>query len=140
MTRTAGVAALVLMCAGSRGAAAGDTGPDARSGCVPSVLVAVAPDYPPVALRANVQGAVVVEVSVNDSGVPAKIVRVSGPPILDDAAIQSAKEWRFSADCADASVRLTFEFASVADRPGTLFHPPFRVQLRRVRTTDVKQY
>jgi hypothetical protein len=38
--------------------------------------------------------------------------------MLDHAAIQSAKEWRFSADCAESSVRLTFEFASVADRPG----------------------
>jgi TonB family protein len=53
------------------------------------------PQYPPEAKAAGIQGTVIVEVVVSESGLvtDAKVVR--SIPLLDDAALRAVREWRF---------------------------------------------
>jgi TonB family protein len=55
----------------------------------------VQPAYPEVAKSARATGAVLVQISVNETGevTDARIIR--GHPLFRDAAIQAAKQWRF---------------------------------------------
>jgi periplasmic protein TonB len=62
----------------------------------PEVLKQVRPTYTPDALRAMIQGSVVVELVVQQDGTPARIRVVrSLDPGLDQMAIEAVREWRF---------------------------------------------
>jgi protein TonB len=54
------------------------------------------PPYPQMARAAGIEGAVVVEVTVSESGSVISARAVSGHPLLRDAAVQAARGWRFS--------------------------------------------
>jgi periplasmic protein TonB len=56
----------------------------------------VQPPYPPMAKQANIEGSVVVEVTVSESGSVIGAKAVSGHPLLRPAAEQAARGWRFS--------------------------------------------
>lgn len=55
------------------------------------------PKYPSAAKRRNIEGKVLLEVSVNPDGGAAKVTisRSSGFAILDNAALEAVKTWRF---------------------------------------------
>jgi TonB family protein len=55
----------------------------------------VAPIYPPIAKAAFVQGTVVIDVRLGVTGKIDSVKVVSGPPMLQQAAIDSLKQWRF---------------------------------------------
>ena len=81
-----------------------------------SAIQRVEPDYPPGAIAAKVSGAVVVEVLIGTDGVVESARAVSGPPLLADAAVVAAKQWRWNPPLVSGSpVRmigtLTFGFA-----------------------------
>ena len=61
-----------------------------------SVLNRVDPIYPPLAKAAQVSGAVVVEVVVDVEGNVKSARAVSGHPLLKDAAVTAARDWKFS--------------------------------------------
>jgi protein TonB len=54
------------------------------------------PQYPREAMVAAIQGAVSVEVVINEAGqvTDAKVVR--SVPLLDEAALKAVREWRFA--------------------------------------------
>ena len=54
------------------------------------------PKYPPEAAAAGIQGVVLAEIVINESGTvtDAKVVR--SIPLLDDAALQAVRNWRFA--------------------------------------------
>jgi TonB family protein len=54
------------------------------------------PVYPQMARAAGIEGAVVVEVTVSESGSVISAHAVSGHPLLRDAAVQAARGWRFT--------------------------------------------
>lgn len=56
-----------------------------------------APSYPPVARRRNLQGRVLVYAVVGPGGdcARAEVRKTSGHPILDEAALQAVRAWRF---------------------------------------------
>ncbi|MGH9943558.1 MAG: TonB family protein [Pyrinomonadaceae bacterium] len=54
------------------------------------------PAYPPIAKAARAAGTVVVQVTVDESGKVVSARAVSGHPLLQQAAVQSAYGWRFS--------------------------------------------
>jgi protein TonB len=56
----------------------------------------VQPPYPPMAKQANIEGSVVVEVTVSESGSVIASKAISGHPLLRPAAEQAARGWRFS--------------------------------------------
>ena len=63
---------------------------------VPTKLSDVAARYPPDALAAGVQGVVIAEIVINESGnvTDARILR--SIPLLDEAALEAVRQWQFS--------------------------------------------
>jgi TonB family protein len=61
----------------------------------PKRLVNAAPTYPQEAIDAKVQGVVVLDVLVDAEGVPSEVQVVQGIPLLDAAAIEAVKKWRY---------------------------------------------
>lgn len=55
----------------------------------------VAPEYPATARQAAVVGVVVVQVGLNEEGSPVDIKVLHGMPIIDAAAIEAVKQWRY---------------------------------------------
>lgn len=58
-------------------------------------LKRVQPSYPPLAKAARVSGATQVECLIGESGEVLKAVVISGHPLLRDAALHAARQWRF---------------------------------------------
>lgn len=54
------------------------------------------PPYPAMARAAGIEGAVVVELTVSESGGVQSARAISGHPLLRDAAVQAARGWAFS--------------------------------------------
>jgi TonB family protein len=61
----------------------------------PKKLVNVSPRYPDDALKAKVQGEVVLDVVVDATGVPTDVQVSQSVPMLDAAAIEAVKQWRY---------------------------------------------
>jgi TonB family protein len=61
-----------------------------------ALLIAKAePTYPPIAKAAHITGIVVVEAVVNKQGAVDSLRIVSGPPMLQSAALDAMKSWRY---------------------------------------------
>jgi TonB family protein len=62
------------------------------------------PSYPSIALAAHVWGRVVLNITILQDGTVTSTDVISGPPMLREAAVESAKETRFKcADCASGT-------------------------------------
>lgn len=61
----------------------------------PKLLRKVAPSYPELALRARVSGVVVVEADVDSLGSVTAARVLSGPPLLQSAALAAVQQWRY---------------------------------------------
>jgi TonB family protein len=75
----------------------------------------VEPDYPADAKAQHVQGSVVLDVQVLDTGSIGDIGVVSGNPLLTQAAIDAVKQWRYQPETAnghntDSQTRVTVKF------------------------------
>ena len=87
--------------------------PQKQAGKKPAVTVVrrVDPVYPQAAQDAGVSGKVVLEVVVETSGEVSLARVVNGHRLLNQAAIDAAKQWRFSNTYDDAvTIQLTFAF------------------------------
>ena len=76
----------------------GDT--DSRAGLfdnmVPARLIRdVKPIYPPTALKAQIQGTVVLQLIVDENGLVRDVRFISGPPILARATADAVEHWRY---------------------------------------------
>lgn len=83
-----------------------------------------APEYPPLAKAARISGRVDVEVVVDTGGNVKSARAISGHPLLKDAAVACAREWKFSpgskiGDATIGIVTIVFDLnaKSVADYP-----------------------
>ncbi|MFB3903351.1 MAG: energy transducer TonB [Acidobacteriota bacterium] len=62
----------------------------------PSRLIhRVDPVYPPLAIKARVQGSVLLQVTVNEMGIVESVEVMSGPTLLVNAAVEAVKQWRY---------------------------------------------
>lgn len=55
----------------------------------------VQPAYPALAKQARIQGSVVLRAIINREGVIENLQAMSGPPMLEQAAIEAVKQWRY---------------------------------------------
>jgi protein TonB len=62
----------------------------------PRRLVHVAPVYPEIALRARVEGTVILEAIINERGVVTDVRVLRSQPLLDEAALQAVRHWRYT--------------------------------------------
>jgi TonB family protein len=75
------------------------------SGEVPKVVHRVAPKYPVTALKAHIQGNVILEV-VNDKNGNVKSVKViNGHPLLIKAAVDALKQWKYAPYLIDGEAK-----------------------------------
>jgi protein TonB len=61
----------------------------------PQLAYRVEPEYPEIAQRAQIEGTVILEATVDDTGVvrDARVLRSRG--VLDDAAVRAVEQWRY---------------------------------------------
>ena len=71
-----------------------------------------APQYPPIARMANVEGTVVLKLEVGADGRVGTVAVESGHPMLKGAAQEAAKGWRFPKQAAGQQVGVTIEFST----------------------------
>ncbi len=63
----------------------------------PQLIRRIDPEYPPLAVRARVQGIVILEATVGEDGVVREVrVLRSAHPLLDPAAEAALRQWRYS--------------------------------------------
>jgi protein TonB len=62
----------------------------------PRRLVVVQPVYPEIAVKARLQGTVVVEATVNERGRVVSVSLLQGAPLLTDAALEAVKKWVYT--------------------------------------------
>jgi protein TonB len=62
----------------------------------PALLERVEPEYPPLAVRAQVQGVVILEAVVDRQGRVEDVHVLRSIPLLDKAAIEAVRQWRYS--------------------------------------------
>jgi protein TonB len=61
----------------------------------PKVVKLVEPKYPPVAIRARVEGVVILEAVVTEQGTVDRLKVISGPPLLVQAAVEAVQNWKY---------------------------------------------
>lgn len=79
----------------------------------PFVVSAPKPPYPPKAIAEKIEGDVLIDVLIDASGNVTQAIFVSGNDLLKNAAMASARGWKFDkTETEDSvrSVRLTFSF------------------------------
>ena len=62
----------------------------------PALLERVEPEYPLIAVRARVQGVVILEAVVDRQGRVEELRVLRSIPLLDDAALAAVRQWRYS--------------------------------------------
>jgi TonB family protein len=80
----------------------------------------VKPAYPPAAVPDKLQGQVIVKIVVSETGDVESTEVISGNPVLANAAVDAAKQWKFkpymrNGQPVKAAVKLPFDFAVPAD-------------------------
>ncbi|MFN2598412.1 MAG: energy transducer TonB [Pyrinomonadaceae bacterium] len=83
----------------------------------------VQPTYPPVAMAAGAEGEVTVEVVVNEQGTIESAKAISGHPLLQQAAVDAARQWTFSPTTLEGKPvkvkgRISFVFSKEQGHPG----------------------
>ncbi len=79
----------------------------------PALVHRVEPEYPAVAKAQKIQGSVVLDVQVLNTGDVGNIAVVSGDPLLTQAAVDAVKQWRYAAAdalAAASQTRVTVKF------------------------------
>ena len=62
---------------------------------VPQLLVSSAPIYPTMARQAHMEGQVTIEAVIDTNGKLTNMTVISGPPLLQQAAIDSLRTWKY---------------------------------------------
>jgi protein TonB len=63
----------------------------------PKKVKDVRPEYPPTALYARIQGTVILEAVIDTRGMVADVRVLKSIPLLDEAAIEAVRQWRYEA-------------------------------------------
>ena len=67
------------------------------SGAVAARLIhRVDPVYPELAIRARLEGLVLLQVLINEEGAVEEVSVISGPPMLRDSAVKAVRQWEYT--------------------------------------------
>ena len=75
--------------------------------CVTSIGI---PRYPPLAMQARIEGTVKVGIMVDEAGTVVKSTAISGHQMLQAAAAEHAKTWRFAPAAKSSVLIITYEY------------------------------
>lgn len=79
----------------------------------PAILHAPPVIYPQQALRAHVEGSVILKVTIAADGTVARVVPISGPGPLRQAAADGVRQWQFEAKAQETQIEVGFSLRSV---------------------------
>lgn len=106
---------------------ASPTPPPVRVGSIrlaPKLLKHVKPTYPAAALQARVEGIVIVEAWVGVDGKVAEAKVLRGIPLLDQAALDAARQWEYTPSTVNGTVTPVILVVTVPFRlPPLIFDP-----------------
>lgn len=68
------------------------------------------PDYPELARRMHIEGTVRVEATVAPDGNVASVKAVSGNPLLQSAAVQAIRKWKFAPESTRSTENVEVDF------------------------------
>ena len=74
----------------------------------PAILHAPPAIYPPQALRARIEGSVILKVTIAADGTVARAVPISGPRPLRQAAADNVRQWQFEAKAQETQIDVGF--------------------------------
>lgn len=116
-----------------------------KTGGKATVVAAVAPTYPGIALAMSKGGKVVVQVSIGPAGRVDGARVVTGAAPLLNPAVTAARLWRFRPGDTGKRAELTFLFrvmpkGTPAGEMTPVFKPPYGVEVRRVMPEPVINY
>jgi len=102
----------------------------------PAVKFAVAPKYPTLTLAGRVYGEVTVRVTIDRAGAVKAAKVTEGHPMLREAAVNAAHQWKFVEGSVDNRVAtLKFNFVILPDtsqvQSQTIFLPPAGFEIRQ---------
>lgn len=102
----------------------------------PAVKLAVAPKYPTLTLAGRICGKVTVRVTIDGAGTVRNARVVEGHPMLREAAVNAAQQWKFEeARTQERVAILKFNFvilpANSKVQAQTVFLPPQGVEIRQ---------
>ncbi|MDR3720406.1 MAG: TonB family protein [Candidatus Acidoferrales bacterium] len=85
----------------------------------PKIISSVMPVYPSMAKATGIQGAVVVEASVDQSGNVVATKVISGPPVLRQAAVDALRRWKYqpamlNGEPVAVQITVTMQFHNLA--------------------------
>lgn len=111
----------------------------------PAVEEAVAPVYPELAVLGRIAGSVIVAIHVSERGAVAEANIVEGESLLRQASLDAARQWRFSQQAGASELKLIFSYKLMAKGTpeaelGTIFRPPYTVEVRRINPGPVHHY
>ena len=106
----------------------------------PAVKFAVAPKYPTLTLAGRIYGEVIVRVTIDRAGAVKAAKVIEGHPMLREAAVNAAQQWKFVAGSDDnRAARLRFNFVILPDnsklQSQTVFLPPAGFEIRQKPAT-----
>jgi TonB family protein len=89
----------------------------------PKLLRQIKPVYPEEAIRANIEGTVVLGITIGDNGLVSEVKVLESVPGLDQAAIDAVKEWQYSGawiggEPVHYTTTVTFKFSLNAPKKG----------------------
>jgi TonB family protein len=102
----------------------------------PGVKLAVAPKYPVLTLAGRICGQVIVRVTIDHTGVVKDTNVVEGHPMLREAAVDAARQWKFNeSSIQKRSATLKFNFVILPETSEvgsqTIFLPPMGFEIRQ---------
>jgi TonB family protein len=108
----------------------------------PRVLTAVAPEWPAVVFgikepkEQSSTATATVEVTIDAKGDVTAVKSMKSHPLVLAASLKAARRWHFSPGDQGRTAQLTFSFVvfdkgTPDENPGTVFHPPYEIEIRR---------
>lgn len=102
-----------------------------------SLVEAVAPAYPLVAVYSSTGGQVKVKLVIDKSGAVTAADVVEGHKLLAAAAVDAARKWRFTAGSVESEATIVFSFRILPkgtsdSELAARFRPPLQMEVRRI--------
>lgn len=74
------------------------------------VLVRIEPEYPAIATKMNLHGAVKVKVWIGADGGVTRLEYIGGHPLLAESALKALKNWKFQAAAKESTTQIELKF------------------------------
>jgi TonB family protein len=101
MQRIAKFAACLVLCSSLLHAA----------GAERKIVVRVDPEYPAIARKMQLHGAVKLKVWIRADGAVTRVEYVGGHPLLAESAVNALRKWKFEAAPQDTTMQLELKFS-----------------------------